>query len=656
MITTQTYRTQTTDLARDLLAAFSALDHGTTEHLGAEEVNAAGRDLLTRLCALTFLHGPDVPARFLADLTVPGSRTPVDITAAWLETGTAPGAGCQPSELQQELVHFSRIVDVGALGLDDGAANHAVRRLRGSLAIPNSLKVLSELLIVARSRMLQRGAALPVPRLRTHRPAEADLGPEATVWVSEEHDFVLLLGSPRRRARRDLGFLFTALLSYLTPTEAAIALWSHTAHTAHTARTAPGSPVELHLITLSPDATHEHVTWTQSDRSDRSGQPTGIDTSPLAWCASILPQIRTWNGDTSARILTSHGNKINVEPSTPRSTCDITTTTGNAFSTVLEPLPVADSDHIPHMLEAAHTLLAAYDGPPVRSIECGHIHLDRQIDIDQEVGALIGAQALIALRERHHAPVLTPMMDDDHVFAKLRPHQYQSFLQTHFPDERMHLIAESSPIIRSIVCYLWERLHSLELQARCRQRGDNILFQLEEGTYIELFEGVSADHATGCIFFELGLLIYRMAPAAFDEYFRTRYNLPDGVHEQAAAILDGPEDHDARVIRLQSFYQQFQDVTRPDHTDAGVRGAVEDVLLSIGEQTHPKIAHLNVLEDYYESQQVKVRRFIQLMQLPIDLVTIHFNAQTGRVVLHTSTGHTEQTDPVDPVEEVHPHA
>lgn len=46
-----------------------------------------------------------------------------------------------------------------------------------------------------------------------------------------------------------------------------------------------------------------------------------------------------------------------------------------------------------------------------------------------------------------------------------------------------------------------------------------------------------------------------------------------------------------------------------------------------------QVAHLNVLEDYYEVQQGKVRALLQLLDLPFRLVTIHFNARTGRVVI-----------------------
>jgi hypothetical protein len=162
-----------------------------------------------------------------------------------------------------------------------------------------------------------------------------------------------------------------------------------------------------------------------------------------------------------------------------------------------------------------------------------------------------------------------------------------------------------------------------------RERGRNLFLELANGNYCELFEGYGEDAVTGCVFFEVALLVYRSAPAQFDDYFRTRFGLDRGIHERACAILDGPETHDAKMIRLEDFYSTFAEVTDPHVVDPAMARLVTMVIANMGDG----IAHLNVLEDYYESQQDKVRVMIEILQLPMKLVTIHFNAQTGRVVL-----------------------
>jgi hypothetical protein len=295
-----------------------------------------------------------------------------------------------------------------------------------------------------------------------------------------------------------------------------------------------------------------------------------------------------------------------------------------------EPIPITA------MARRATRLLAAYYGPDVASIECGHIHLDRDLDADQETGTSLGARALQVLAGRQQrTPVLTPMMDDDHVLVRLRPQDYQAFLQRRLGNIAMHLLPESSPIVRAVVTALWQRLHRLGLGRRLRQRGSNMFLRLNSGAeFCELFEDYQGQDrpgtaATGCVFFESALLVYRSAPAWFDGYFRDRFGLDTGVHEQAAGILDGSGGHDERRERLARFYERFSAVTDPRRPDPGFLAVVDDVIARVS----GGVAHLNVLEDYYEVQQAKVRVLLQLLDLPIRLITLHFNAQTGRVVL-----------------------
>lgn len=174
MILTSTYRDQTT-LSRDLLAAFSPLDHPTTATLTAQELTGAFERLMQRLAVLVALHGVGAAGTFLAALADPSDGADVvDVAAAFLEHG-AGEAGAGSSEIQQELVHFSRIVDIGHLGLHAGVDEHTLRRLRGSSRLPDSLKVLSELLVVTRARLAQRGLLLPAPWLRPS-PARQSAG------------------------------------------------------------------------------------------------------------------------------------------------------------------------------------------------------------------------------------------------------------------------------------------------------------------------------------------------------------------------------------------------------------------------------------------------------------------------------------------------
>lgn len=103
MILTSTYRDQTT-LSRDLLGAYSALDHVTTAALTPQALTSAFERLLQRLVVLAALHGKGVPADFLTALATTSEDVDVvDLTAAFLEHGTATMPGTT-SEIQQEIV------------------------------------------------------------------------------------------------------------------------------------------------------------------------------------------------------------------------------------------------------------------------------------------------------------------------------------------------------------------------------------------------------------------------------------------------------------------------------------------------------------------------------------------------------------------------
>jgi hypothetical protein len=616
VILSTTYRDHTT-AGRDLLAAFSPLDHATTAGLTAAEVDAALDRLLRRLAVLAALHGGQVPAVMLTALADPGDADVVDLAAAYLEHGDGRLAGC-PSEIQQELVHFSRIVDIGRLGLDAGAAEHAVRRLRGSAGLPDSLKVLSELMIVTRARLAQRGRLLPSPWLRPVPAAEADVRADLTIAApADGADYWMAIRCGRRRIRRQFRYELSALLDYLTPAEAALALWAY----CHEQQL----PCLVQVTVVQADASDgiTIVSWDcQPGRDPGTGDAVALVAAQLPAVTRLEPG-RTAHlalGEASYTVLASRGGPAIVEDAA----------SGTRAATLAAPAR-SQAVTVAGLARRARDLLDAYAGPDLASIEAAHIHLDRDLDVDQRAGAAIGAAALRLLGDRQQRPPeLTPMMDDDHVLVHLTPAAYRQFLDRELGHQPMHLICESSPVIRSIAVALFARLTQSKTAARFQVRGGNLFLPLPDGSHCELFEALDGDApVTGCAFFEAALLTYRCDPARFDDYFLRRYRLPGGVHDHAALLLSGSQPHDAKVAALRAYYHRFADVTDPRRPDQDVCSLVADVL----GRAAPVAAHLNVLEDYYEVQQHKVRELLRLLGLPLRLVTIHFNAVTGRVVL-----------------------
>jgi hypothetical protein len=615
MILTSTYRDQTT-LSRDLLGAYSALDHVTTAALTPQALTIAFERLLQRLAVLAALHGNSVPAEFLSALTTVGEDIDVvDLTAGFLEHGTAtmPEAA---SEIQQEIVHFSRIVDIGQLGLGDAHVEHALRRLRGSQRLPDSLKVLSELIVVVRSRLSQRGRLFPAPQLRPDATEESDTGADVTTAVPPENPgYWVAVRCGRRRIRRQFRYELSMLLAYLTPTEAALALWAH----CHEQRLP--LPVELAVVTADARGGITVTQWTYEPAACLAGSDV------VTHVAQRLPAITRLGSHVTVPIKVG-AEAYQFRAGKPISASIIDAASGATAATLTVPAQ-ASGPCLADLAQHAADLIAAYIGPDLVSLECGHIHL-MDLDIDQDTGAAIGAALLETLTQRQaRPPVLTPMMDDDHVLIRLTPHAYRNFLEHTFGTAVMHLICESSPIIRSIVVTLFDKMTNSRLSNRFRRRGANLFLPLADGTHCELFEDIDADKPiTGCVFFEAALLIYRTAPARFDTYFTDRFALTAPAHELAAAILSGTEPHDTKVARLGEFYARFAGLTDPRRPDRKVADLVAGVLV----EAAPVTAHLNVLEDYYEVQQHKVREFLALLGLPLRLVTVHFNTTSGRVV------------------------
>lgn len=612
MISTSSYLASI-EQRRDLLAAYSALDHQTTAGLSDHAVDAALLRLVARLSTLVALHGPGVPQRFLDTLRELGSADGVRVVASFLESGTPNAAGEQPAwELQQEILHFSRIVDIGDLGLDAPDARRSIGRLRGSDRLPESLKSLSELTIVARSRLLQRGADLPVPSLRPRPPISRDLGQSATISSPHEQDYLLAVGGGRRRTRRQTAFLLTALLDYLTPEEAALALWAHLVG-------AGEANLEVALAVRRADGSAGFLSWCRAAAAE------GVD--PVDRCRALLPAVENvgpgegWSrrlGDLSL-VVTRSGDQVSAR---------LDTHDGTHHTATLVAPPTAPAVTIGEMEARVPRLLAGVRGLHVASIECGHVHLDRDVDADQEVGLRLGLQALRLLAEQQATPpALTPMVDDDHVLVRLRPVEYRRFLARHLGGLPVRLIPESSPIVRGIVCALWRRMHQLGLAERCRERGGNVFVQLDQsGSHCELFEDYGGAAINGCVLFECALLVYRTAPALFDDYVRRRFGLSRDVHEIACEILSEPVGHDEMLARLNGFYGQFEQITDPHRPDMPLSMLADEVI----EGAAPAVGHLNVLEDYYEVQQGKVRALLRLLELPLRLLTVHFNARTGR--------------------------
>ena len=617
MILTSTYRGNS-DIKRDLLDGFSAIDRPTSLAMDESQLDYATSRLLIRLAALCSLHGCNVPRELISVLQ--DCEEPFATASHALDSGEVLRTGVpgNPSELQQELVHFSRIVDLGTFGFA-APPPEGSKRIRNSHRLPSDLKVLAELMTVTRGRRLQRG--LPATPAGSRRPGAVTSEPHVQVLVQcprHSADYVLVAAGGRQRLRQQAAFYFGNLLPYLPPGDAFTVL------TAYLSDTAPTSGLRLVLLTADTPMGMRAGTW---------AAPSALPEGPFAVALSLLPQYTEVNAqDGAAQPSGVSTGPLSVACQKGKASIVFTEDGGLESHLALVPVmpvPTGSCANAADLANRAIDLLRPRIGNAfVRSIECGHIHLDRDLDIDQETGAEIGAAVFQMLSEQQTmAPLLCPMMDDDHVLVRLRPLDYLEFLRRHFPGSPLRLIPESSPVIRAIAVALYMRLLSTREEADFASRGRNLFLHLDDGSTCELFEDYTGSPVTGCVLFEAALLVYRTASDEFDAYIARRFPSDTGVHQEAAHVLNGDEPHDAKVLSLTQLYERYRAVTDPASPDQDFSALVSRVLAAVPSG----MVHLNVLEDYYEVQQGKVRGLLAALRLPFGLVTVFFNAQGGRV-------------------------
>jgi len=623
MITTNEY-IRNLDLQRDLLAAFSAMDYSITEGLSREEIQDFFARLLMRLSAICEVHEPGTARAFLEAIQAADCTDVLSTAFSFVEIGKQPTTESERvivgrRELQQEILHFSRIVD-----LQDGSEALQNKRLRNSKLIPESLKVLCEFLTVARARVLQRGEAIAKPRSRPDRQMQVELGPAyMLVHDQEPSDYLLLLRGGDLPLRRDLAYLYASLLTYLTPGESLSALFIHVLETQP-----PGSGVAMALLEPACDGCFNLTRW-----SHWTGQQDGADRLE-AWLGHLAERERIALGSGPVALMPS------VAPA-PTATC-FTVDPRGITQLVLE-VGGLQGGHCLHLawlnrplqseeeiVRAAMTLAKARCQAPVTSIESGHVHLDRQLDGDQTLGAKIGYALFRHLAETQAIPPrLHPMVDDDHVLVQLAAKDYQAFFQASHPGAPFELIPESSPIIRAIACAMFSLISGNSSKAKhLAMQGGNLLLKVPEGNILcEVFEDFHGKCDNGCVFFEVALVIYRSDHATFSHAFHRYFGLEEDVHERVLHALDPIQPHDKIIHELRAYGARFESATNPHKS---CRFFVELLETFLNRQDQVAV-HVNVLEDYYEAQQFKVRKLLRYLNVPAQLWSLHFNGLTGRV-------------------------
>lgn len=599
MISTKTYISETSrQLA--VLSAFSAIDEGVAESLSNQEREKAYVQVIGRLSCIASLHGPD-SARELIELL----DNEIDIVPAIaniLENGSCRSILRERSELQQEIVHFSRIIDIGNYGTTSVPITS--RRLRRSGILPIALKVICELCLVSRTK-IHRG----LKKVRHPYCSSADFiavrseSGELMIREGQNTRVILNLSAKKTRHAKVLSTYFSELCNYLAPRDAFNVLAAYIRE----CREFDGCIMELFEVDEDRDCLI---------RIDFKGKYIGDYDSNI-----VLPAFTFFDSNRSVSrisnifplsLIAFSGNRA-IEQ------CLIWI---DGFSSVSSKIHLSVPDPMGEVTIPSEIPLPDNSKIPILSLELAHLHLNRPLGIDQDFAIRIGRQLIAFVKKTQSQELfLAPMVDDDHVLISTKPNQIRKlFNDAGIVSEKFEIIPESSPIIRAIVVAIYHLKADL-LNGYTTLRGNNLYLTLPTGVNCELFEDFHGRCDNGCVFFEVGLLLYRSAPQKFKEYFSDRFSQQGDPHAVSLLILDEEIDHDAKVEKMREYYRNFKSISNPFSEDIEWISVVEDAISECS-----KGFHLNVLEDYYESQQDKVRDLVRFLEIPLKLVSLHFNA------------------------------
>ncbi len=245
------------------------------------------------------------------------------------------------------------------------------------------------------------------------------------------------------------------------------------------------------------------------------------------------------------------------------------------------------------------------------NIEAGHIHADAVPTGRQKTGIKIGAQ-LAGLLKDAATVKKTTMIDEDHVPNTLDHAGYAKTMeeQGFSLDE---VIYESSPAIREIAVSAIVSLGQ-KYPDHVYQNGKALMFNIP-GTdlQVELIKDIGEpDVELGCVIFDVGLTLAKVYP-----------ELASGYDGGAAAVHAG----------MQELYTQIES---PEERHAAVKAlypnatkTYEEVLAAhpLPEVANVHSAVINVLERFYDGQQVKLEGMLHALDIPIHLVDVTFSDQ-----------------------------
>ena len=610
MLKTNSYH-NSFDKNRRLLELFCACDSSVSLKIDNESLLKASSELIHKLLVLVSVYGTNAAKHFLVDLKNASAEDACKIATSYLEFGH--NTEIEVGELQQELLHFSRILDLEGISSLLGSKTTAFlrndttvfnKRMRKSKYIPSPIKVLLELVTVVIERNISRGNPIDdMPYQGISSVTSISIGDQTFSFPDKNPEYLLAVSFPKNGIRRDISYLYKNILSYVGPR-----IGLELVALQHCFVFGDISGLILEVMTF------HNGSWVV-DSICGSKPNTAFES------ARQLVPLRFFLSDSlivsKLKASSFELNKVNISFDGLNETQFIGRMPIEATISELESKVLNAVNNGVH--EKIHTM------------ETGHLHLDRLPSKDQEIGIYLGSIVSDKLKDKYGVqPLLTPMYDDDHVLVKTRPKEYMKLFYYQINSKLISFIPESSPILKAICVALFiERVHK-KMRNSLYLGGNNLYLRLDNTFTVELFENFHGACDVGCIFFESALLIYRSHIKEIDSLFIKYFPYAMNIHENIHSIWNNEnQTHDEKVEKIRNYYNNFSKVTNPHKPNVDF---IEELIEIIKITNH---AHVNVLEDYYEVQQQKVRIFLEAIAVNIRLYSIHFNRFTGRVVVNS---------------------
>jgi len=314
---------------------------------------------------------------------------------------------------------------------------------------------------------------------------------------------------------------------------------------------------------------------------------------------------------------------------------NVSATFSSALTAVFKPPRTDDQQYgdLAVVRDYVDSRIAGHTGAVTVSMEVGHVHADRELGPIQERGIDIGrmiVSEVAALNEARPPQSqiqfeIIPMIDDDHVVNRLSYSRYQRILAEKgvAPAE---IVLESSPIMLDIACDLLKMAVRNDGQGYALERRGNNLYLVSDPLRLELIEDVEGEMRVGCIVYDTALTLYRGAREATQSLFNGRTGQKGNIHHHMLAKYDSimdPQERAAYRRRLDRLWKR-PFATLVAETDTPYLDAYHRVQRSRLD-TETALIVLNVLEDYYEPLELKVKQFARKLGIEIDLDCLLFS-------------------------------